>query len=390
MVATGVVVIGGYINGLGLVRSLAARGVPVAVINTQVYDIAHRSKWVRGFENVCRTDDDPDALAEVLLRRSGEWNGWALLPSTDGALAAINRHRERLVSHYRIIAPSAEAARILLDKSLMRQHAESVRIAVPRCYGMADRSLATEGMAFPVVVKPVVGYRFAHEFECKLFMAENRTRLDRVIDRIERAGVECQVFDCVPGADDRIYAHCEYIDQRGQSRGGLTIHKLRQSPPFFGVARVAEVVPTIPELREATIELARRIGLRGVAVAEFKLDERDHSWRFMEINGRSVIYNALLRQAGLDLAGLAYSEHVQNEREIACPNGWSGVWVNLHADVLYSLFGRRKQHVRWGDFIAPYTRPVIEAAWSITDPRPFLLQWSRTLRRAARSDGSTP
>jgi glycerol-3-phosphate dehydrogenase len=43
--SAGAIVIGGYINGLGLVRALAARKVATAVITTQPYDIAQRSRW---------------------------------------------------------------------------------------------------------------------------------------------------------------------------------------------------------------------------------------------------------------------------------------------------------------------------------------------------------
>jgi hypothetical protein len=33
------------VNGLGVVRALAANGVRTAVIRTKPYDIAHRSRW---------------------------------------------------------------------------------------------------------------------------------------------------------------------------------------------------------------------------------------------------------------------------------------------------------------------------------------------------------
>ncbi len=120
-----------------------------------------------------------------------------------------------------------------------------------------------------------------------------------------------------------------------------------------------------------------------MAVAEFKLDPRDGRFRFMEVNGRSVIYNGLLRRAGLDLAGLAWSDQVCGQPEPARPNGWPGVWIHLHADVLYSLLYRRYDRVAFADFLAPYRRPKIDAVWSATDPFPFITQWSRTARTGA-------
>lgn len=378
----GAVVVGGYINGLGLVRAFAARGIPVAVVCTEAYDIAQYSRFVVASE---RSTDASGGLLEVLDRRSADWRGWALIPSTDDALAAIAADRERLSSIYHIIAPSPDATRQVLDKRLMRETARSLGIDVPTCYGATNDSLVIEDVRYPAVVKPVVGYPFLERFGCKLFAAGDRAELERSIAKAQAAGMACQVFDRVPGGDDRIYAYCTYIDQRGEPLGGVTIRKLRQSPPFFGVARVAEVVEDVPQLRDATIELARRMGLRGMAAAEFKFDERDGTWRFMEINGRSVIYNSLLREAGLDLAGMAWGEHMEGRSEMARPTGWSGVWVNLHADLLYSALRRREQALSWGEFVTPYTRPMREAVWSAGDPRPFLVQWGRTLREAVSS-----
>lgn len=371
--------LGGYINGLGLVRALAANGIPTAVIRTQPFDIAHHSRHVCAHETALELAEHPELLVELLVRRADNWPGWALFPTNDETLAVLARHQDQLGSKYRIIAPTWEAACHLLDKNLMHKTAQAVGMDVPHYYGLAEATTAARPeLRFPVVVKPVSGHRFFARFGCKLFVAHDRGELTRCVGRIRDANVPCSVFDFIPGADDRIYVYCVYMDDRGNPSAGLTVRKLRQSPPLFGVARVAEVVEGHAALREASIELLRRIGFRGMAMVEFKLDPRDGTFWFIEVNGRSVVYNALLRRAGLDLAALAWSDYMGGRLETARPNGWPGVWVNLHADVLYSAFYRHYDRIGFRDFIAPYRRPKIEAVWSARDPFPFLAQWSRT------------
>lgn len=163
----------------------------------------------------------------------------------------------------------------------------------------------------------------------------------------------------------------------------MTIRKLRQSPPTFGVACVAEIVETIPELRDATVALARRIGHRGIAVAEFKHDPRDERFRFLEVNGRSVIYNALLRRGGLDVAGLVWSEATSGRIEDASPRGGCATWVHLHADLLHHALARTRAPL--AAFAGVYRRPLIEAVWSASDPVPFLVEWSRSAAAASRA-----
>jgi D-aspartate ligase len=377
--APGAIVIGGYINGLGLVRSLAAQKIPTAVITTEPFDVAHHSRHVTGWEAAPGLQCQPDLLPELLERRCSEWAGRALIPANDEALAAVAHHDELLARNHTVISPPQELARVFLNKRTMREAAEAVGIDLPRCYGTPSDGMA---VTFPVIVKPLSGHAFQTRFGCKLFLAENETELRTATEKVREAGIECEVYDLIPGRDDCIYVYCTYIDGRGEPADGLTVHKLRQSPPRFGVARVAEVVKDIPALREATVELARHLGFRGMAAVEFKRDPRDGSYRFMEINGRSVIYNALLRRAGLDLAALAWADYVHESPAKAAPNGWPGVWMNLHADVLYSALKGRRESLTFREFLAPYRRPHMDAVWERDDPRPFFSQWGRTALEA--------
>jgi predicted ATP-grasp superfamily ATP-dependent carboligase len=380
----GAIIIGGYINGLGVVRALAARGIPIGVITTQPYDIAQRSRWVVAHDAVHALHQQPERLVDLLERRAPQWSGWALFPTNDEAMSVLAQHRERLARTYRIVLPPNDVVADILDKQRMLDLARAVGIEVPHCYGPATAATAERAdVRFPVVVKPVVSYSFAARFGCKLFVAHDRAELRRCVARVGEVGIAAQVHDLIPGADSQFYAYCTYVDAGGEPCAGVTVRKLRQSPPFFGVARVAEIAAEIAVLRESTLALLRHIGFRGMAVAEFKLDARDGRFRFIEVNGRSVIYNGLLWRAGLDLAGLAWADCVDRQPQRSQPNGWPGAWINLHADVLYSLLYRRQDPVRFADFLAPYGRPMMEAVWSARDPLPFFTQWSRTARAGA-------
>jgi predicted ATP-grasp superfamily ATP-dependent carboligase len=376
----GAVVIGGFVNGLGLVRALAARGIPCAVVTTKPYDIAHRSRWVVGHEHVRDLEESAEALIEALERRASEWAGWALLSTNDEALSALARHHDRLAATYRVLAPPWEVVRSFVDKERMLEVARTVGADLPRYYGRAEDAAALPDLPFPVLVKPIIGYRFSARFGCKLFVVNDREELRRAVARLAEAGTSGQVFDFVPGPDSQIHCHCTYVGADGEPSAGVTVRKIRQSPPFFGVARVAEVVDVDRGMRDATVEMLRRIGHRGFAAAEFKLDPRDGRFRFIEVNGRSVLYNGLLRRAGLDLAALAWTEAMEGRPVRVQPRLWPGVWIHLHADVLYSALWRRQDPISLGAFWEPYRRPKEFAVWSAADPAPFLAQWSRTAR----------
>lgn len=378
------IIIGGYVNGLGLVRALAAMNRKVIVITTKPYDIAHRSKYVSGFYHVSRLDLQPELLSELLKRHAKDWLGAVVIPTNDEAITSLSLYHETLEPWYRLIVPPLDSVPYLLDKTKMLQAARNVGIQHPHCYGPATESLSSNpDLCFPVVVKPVRASEFSSKFGEKLFMAHNSSEL---LDRsrlLSRSGVEGEVFDLIPGPDSRIYAYCVYMDQHGDPVAECTTRKLRQSPPFLGIARVAELTNNIPLLREQSIELLRHIGFRGIAVAEFKHDERDGTFRFFEINGRSVVYNTLLRQGNLDIARLVWSDYVEGQAKRVETLAWPGVWIHFHADVLRTLQNCRSEQLTTGDYLKPYGRRKTFAVWSSQDPGPFFAQWSRSFRDAA-------
>jgi predicted ATP-grasp superfamily ATP-dependent carboligase len=384
MSAPGAVVIGGTVNALGVVRALAARRIRTAVVTTKPYDVAHRSRWINGHAAVSELEERPDTLVDLLERRAPDWRGWALLPTNDEALAALLEHGERLSSRYRLLAPDPEAIRYLLDKRLMMEAAAAVGVDVPLSYGAAEPATsAREDLRFPVVVKPLATPRFFARFGSKLGVANDRDELEAWIAEMGRAEVPGVVLDLVPGPDSDIYAYCAYVDRKGRPTAGRLVRKLRQGPAGFGNARVAEVVGGDPGLEEATLEIARRIGLRGMVIAEFKRDSRDGRLRFFEVNGRSVVYNALLRRAGLDLAALAWDDNVGGSAALRAGSTWPGIWIHLHAELLYSAIEARCRRIGAAELLAPYRRRMIDAVWSARDPMPFAAEWSRTLRQGA-------
>jgi predicted ATP-grasp superfamily ATP-dependent carboligase len=363
------------------VRALAAKGIETAVVTTKPYDIAHRSRWCAAHAAALDVEERPEQVVEVLDRWRDTFAGWALLPANDGALAALALHHERLSSTFRVAASPWDITRTLLDKQSLGEAARAVGLDLPHCYGPAVPATTTlDGLRYPVIVKPNVGHLFFSRFGCKLFVAHDRSELETSIVRLTEAEMEGQVLDLVPGGDTAIYAYCTYVDARGNPCGGVTIRKVRQSPPLFGVSRVAEIVDDEPELRDATIAVARHVGHHGAIVAEFKRDARDGRFRFIEINARSVIYNALLRRAGLDLAALAWSDHVARRPVATQPTNWRGVWIHLHSDILYSLLYDR---LGAAELFAPYRRPKVYAVWSGADPLPFAAEWAYTARVGA-------
>lgn len=382
----GAVVVGGSANGVGLVRSLAAGGVPVAVVRTSPEDIAHLSRCACSSHEALELDRRPEVLIDLLEGRAREWGGWALFPSNDDALEVLSRAHDRLSRIYRLTMPSWDVTRRVLDKELTYEAAREVGLETPACYGPATLAgIGERGYEYPLLVKPSVGHVFYRRFGRKLFLARDPAELRSAVERVEAAGIRCQLFEYVPGSDHDVYEYQLYMDGREDPRGEFAVRKLRQSPPFFGSSRAARP-SAAPALHEPSVELLRRLEWRGIAEVTYKLDRRRDRFVLIEVNGRSFLTNGLARRAGINFGMLAYGERVLGERQVCVePNGWHGTWLHLHADLLYSLLWHRQERLELREFRQSYAGPKTYAVWSRHDPKPFLAEWGRTARKAARA-----
>ena len=370
----GAVVAGAHINGLGVIRGLAARGVPIAAVTTRPFDSAHHSRWVSETHRLPQFHDQPESLVELLERNEARWRGWAVFPTNDDALTVLAKHHERLSRSYRLPLQPWEAAGPLVDKDRMHDLAEDVGLDLPACHGRATPDTAAKALHYPVLVKPIQHDHLISSFGTKLFFARDQQELRVAIDRLNGVGLEGLVYDFVPGRDTNLHVYCVYMDARGEPSPGITVRKMRQDPPVIGGPRAAVTAPEEPVLREATVELLRRVGFRGMAFAEFKRDPRTGRFVFIEVNPRAVQFNNLLPPTGIDLVGMTWSDFVLGEPLRPRRTAWEGSWIHLEADIRCSLAHRSAEQLSLGELLAPYRRPKRFAVWSASDPRPFLAQ----------------
>src|SRR5579864_3675937 len=92
----GAVVIGGDYQGLGIVRSLGRRGIPVCVIDDEL-SISRFSRYATsGFHvpDLRNADGTVETLMDLGQRL--HLAGWVLFPTRDELVAALSRHRSTL------------------------------------------------------------------------------------------------------------------------------------------------------------------------------------------------------------------------------------------------------------------------------------------------------
>ena len=112
-------VTGADYRGLGIVRSLGRRGIPVCVLREEGHFLGAASRYASrslrwpvgdGFRQL-------DFLANLAVREG--LKGWALFPTTDELVMLVARHHKSLAAHYRLTIPSWDALQWVCDKRLL-------------------------------------------------------------------------------------------------------------------------------------------------------------------------------------------------------------------------------------------------------------------------------
>ncbi|TPW15454.1 MAG: ATP-grasp protein-like protein, partial [bacterium] len=235
---------------------------------------------------------------------------------------------------------------------------------------------------FPCLVKPVVSHLFVAEFGVKNFRAADASQLRSMLERCAASGHAVMVQEIIPGPDADIYQCLMHLDSRSGSSTAFITRKLRQNPPGFGVARVAVSHAPIPEIEAWTLGMLRRIGFTGLALAEFKRDSRDGSWKLMEINGRLPRSNLLSARCGLNFPMMAGRDLAGAEPLPAVRYEVGVHWIEIAMDLYLSARNFRSESQSIRDYLRPYLagREVF-GDWSADDPRPFFARIGNVLRR---------
>ena len=106
---TGAIVIGGDYQGLGIVRSLGRRGIPVCVIDDEK-SIARFSRYTTHsllVPSLRKEGQTVEALAAAEHRLG--LHGWVVYPTRDETVAELAHHRSCLCDVFRVPTPNGKS-----------------------------------------------------------------------------------------------------------------------------------------------------------------------------------------------------------------------------------------------------------------------------------------
>jgi predicted ATP-grasp superfamily ATP-dependent carboligase len=299
-----VVLLGGLENSLSVGRCLGAQGIPVHFIG---------DRWAAlRFSRYCTrfTEAGPGDATRYLepLERHGPGSG-VVIPCGDDGLEFVAKHRRTIADMgYTAIEANDEALLAMLDKEAAYTIARGHDVRSPRTVPVSDIGelrAAVETIGLPAAIKPRVSHAFARHFTGKAIVVNEFAAAENAFQKLAARGIDVVLTEIIPGPEGTYWGYYTYIVESGTRLFEFTKRKLRQYPLGFGLGTLHRM-----EVNKAVFEVGRRFvkaaELRGLVNVEFKQDERDGGYVFIECNHRITAANELMVAAGIDLGSFVY------------------------------------------------------------------------------------
>lgn len=380
-------------SALAATRSLGKRGHTVFTAGERHPSLASVSKYCAGFNAYTSPYKAPERYVADISRILLERNIEVVLPMTEITTLLITEHQHLFPSHVRVPFPPTSVVSAASNKAHVIRLAEQIGVPTPRTEILerpAQLEDVAERLSYPTVVKPArsrvwtgdrwlstsVSYASTLD-ELRSQLAEMPDALFPVLlqERIEGPGVG--VFMC--------------CDEQGVI-ATFSHRRIREKPPSGGVSVLSESIPVDPVACAQATRLLRELQWRGVAMVEFKQDNRDGSLKLMEINGRFWGSLQLAIDAGVDFPSLAADLAVDirpkdvQEYRVGVRTRW--FWGDVDAMITLLLRSRTRLNLppshpgRWatlGQFLRFWQAGTRYELARADDLRPWLLETRRWL-----------
>jgi D-aspartate ligase len=374
---TGAVVIGGDYQGLGIVRSLGRRGIPVCVID----DEASISRYSRYTTRTIRVKSlrEEDQVVEILLEAGKRLHldGWVLYPTREELVAALSRFRDQLTPQFRVPTPEWETTQWAWDKRNTYQLASSLDIPTPRTWYPRERSqLAALEQYLPLVIKPAVKEHFIYATKAKAWRVDSMSELERLFCQASDlvSPGEVMIQELIPGDGRQQFSYCAFFKD-GEAVGSMVAQRRRQHPPDFGRASTYVESIELPELAEISTRFLKGINYYGLVELEYKYDQREETYKLLDVNARTWGYHSLGQRAGVDFPAMLFADQLGQAVE-PCQATTGVKWIRLATDLPTAMVELLHGRLDWSSYWRTLRHIDVEAVFDRHDLLPWLVEVS--------------
>ena len=365
----GVIVLGGHVQGYGIIRIYGENKIPTILVDSDSLNIAKHSRYCKRFYKI----NYSDVLDFLLNKKTSEkYKNWLLMPTDDYYVKILSTNKEILSKTYKLIIDDWSKVNLFYNKTNSYPLVEKYGVPVPWTLSKIDNSKLPElanNITYPCIIKPAIMKDFIKNFHKKVIVCQNYEELlenyNLVTKKIDTS--ELLIQEIIIGPNSNQYSVGIFsID--GDVQNFLVAQRTRQHPIDFGNATTYARTVINKTLKKYAFRIIKEVGLTGIFEVEFKLDQRDNKYKFLEINPRTWKWHLITEKANVPLLMSIYS-YVFMGKAITNNNYLIAAWDDLYTDFAVKLMMKKRRLYKKNKI-----KNKISAVWNKSDPLPFVMQ----------------
>ncbi len=332
------IVFGGGMNGLGVVRSLGRKGVPVYCVVERNDPVIH-SRFCKKYYIIPNIQENKSILRRFLVKIERLNDCAVLFPTSDVYSLHLSEVKEEMEGNYHLPLPSHEIVRKLVDKKEFYKFLCEFGVPHPLTFfpeSPEDTRRISKEIKYPVFIKPSMSQEFSRKFHRKGFVASSANELMRHYLLALNHKIEVIFQEVIPGlAAKNIYGLEGYFDKNSNPKAFFAYCRLRGWPPVFGNTCMRESI-SISDVNASyliTKSCLQHLKYHGLMEAEWKRDPRDGVFKLLEINARQSMQISLSTRCGVNLVLITYLDAI-GEKIRRVDNYEKGIkWMSFLEDL---------------------------------------------------------
>jgi len=270
-------------NVIAAIRSLTRQGDRCEAAWSE---FIFKSRYVNEYHKITSSVVDDLEYVQDILRLCKEKEYDILLPFGNTSYFAFSKHHESISGNARFMVTDYETFKIAHDKYRTAKFCDLIGVKTPRIfteYSHNDVVSLSKELRYPVVIKAKsgtgvhLGLRYANNGEelLRYYDEISSFRSDTGASNFEDPLIE----EFIPGF---IHDACA-LSCNGKVVNVLTQRREMMYPIYGGVGAV-NVTTHNPEVSRLARTLLEALNWHGPAQIEFKFDERDRTYKLIEMN----------------------------------------------------------------------------------------------------------
>ncbi len=284
-----VIFLGAGPTALAGIRELGEANLNIYTIGLNPYETALFSKYAQKL-GYAHPEKDAKKLLKILNDFEYKENSInILIPTGDESIEFLSKYKDELKNKFKFSLLENDISEIILNKEKFALLCSELNIPAPKTWTkLLNMSIEdwAKNVMYPCFIKPVYYHKWAKIYGLKKgFLVNSEIELIKTFKEVSKNFKDLIVQEVIPGDDSNIVIFSANFTEKNVEQI-FTGRKIRQYPINFGTTTCA-ISENIEEIKNYSIKLLQHMDYRGICDVEFKYDNRDNTYKIIEVNART-------------------------------------------------------------------------------------------------------